>query len=142
MDKRRVAVLCGIVVACALSARSEAPQPVRALRQSVGALPACRHDELSSKTDRERREQALLFAKAIHLAQASAVRITGRYQRLENLVNLPERPPDFDVRLFVDTRGYMFSLKDTRDPCRYGIFSDQSGFLYEKSPQNPLIANQ
>jgi hypothetical protein len=82
-----------------------------------------------------------VFAKAIHLAQASSVRITGRYQRLEDLVNLPERPRDFDVRLYADARGYMFSLKDTRDPCRYGIFSDQSGFLYEKSPQNPLIAN-
>ena len=141
MNKRRVAVLSGIVVACALSARSEAPQPLPVLRQSVAALPACRHNEVSSTSDRERREQAIVFAKAIHLAQASSVRITGRYQRLEDLVNLPERPRDFDVRLYVDARGYMFSLKDTRDPCRYGIFSDQSGFLYEKSPQNPLIAN-
>jgi hypothetical protein len=139
MSSRRVALLCIVVGACALPVAGQAP--LRLDRQVLGPLPACRHDQLSSARDRDRRERAIHLAKAIHLAQNSAVRITRRYQPLEALANLPDRPEDFELRLYVGTAGYVFSLKDTRDPCRYGIFSDQSGFLYEKSPQSPLLAN-
>ena len=140
MSSRRIALLSIVVGACALPVAGQAP-PLRIDRQPVGAVAACKHDQLSSTADRERRERAIRLAKAIHLAQASAVRITKRYQPLEALANLPEQPEDFELRLYVGDKGYVFSLKDTRDPCRFGIFSDQSGFLYEKSPQNPLIAN-
>src|SRR3712207_9595881 len=44
-----------------------------------------------------------------------------------SLVNLPPLPAEFELRLYVDGSGYVFSLKDARDPCRFGIFSDESG---------------
>jgi hypothetical protein len=56
---------------------------------------------------------------------------------------LPPTPQGFDLRLHTDGHGYIFSLKDSLDPCRYGIFSDEGGIVYEKTPfAAALIATQ
>jgi hypothetical protein len=60
---------------------------------------------------------------------------------LSQLGPLPETPSGFVVRLHTDGEGYIFSIKDDRDACRYGVFSDQQGTLYEASPTLPLIAS-
>ena len=39
----------------------------------------------------------------------------------------------FELKLYNDDAGYVFAIKDMRDTCRYAIFSDQSGLLYEKA---------
>jgi hypothetical protein len=38
---------------------------------------------------------------------------------------------------YADGDGYVLSIKDTRNACHYGIFSDEQGPLYEMSPQVP-----
>lgn len=105
-----------------------------------GAL-ACRHDAAASPQDRARGEQALVLARAINAAQGISAGQTRRYQPLAQLANLPQVPDGFALRFYTDGEGYVFSLKDERDPCHYGIFSDQSGRLYEASPQVPQIAS-
>ena len=101
----------------------------------------CLHDQNASETDRTRRAQALTLAKAIHTAEADAVRRTRQYQPLASLGSLPAVPAGFALKLFADRDDYVFALKDTRDPCRYAVFSDSAGLLYEKSARPaPVIA--
>jgi hypothetical protein len=112
--------------------------------QRQGNLPlagACRHDSSATEADRMRRDQALALARAINRAEGLAAEKTRAYQPLASLANLPQAPAGFRLRLYVDDSGYMFSIKDDRDPCHYGIFSDENGRLYEMSPQVPLNAS-
>jgi hypothetical protein len=81
------------------------------------------------------------LARAINQAQGRAVAASERYQPLAKLPGLPPAPSGFELRFYTDGAGYILSLKDTLDPCRYGVFTDQHGRLYEMSPQVPQIAN-
>lgn len=127
-----VIVMASIVVSAA-STGAQAP---------LAGVPACRHDKHESEADRTRRHQALALAKAINEAEGTVAERTRRYRPLAELRNLPPTPNGFDVRLYTDGAGYMLSIKDRLDPCRYGIFSDESTFLYERTPQAaPIIAS-
>jgi len=101
----------------------------------------CRHDDAASQADRARREQALALARALNRAEGLAAARTRQYQPLLTLQNLPPAPDGFRVRLHADASGYIFSIKDERDPCHYGIFSDEEGRLYQMSPQVPQNAS-
>jgi hypothetical protein len=103
--------------------------------------PSCRHDKNATQEDRDRRGQALVLAKAINVGQAQQVRRTRQYQPLSSLGDLPPVPNGFDLNLYADGSGYIFSVKDTLDPCRFAVFSDQVGLLYEKSGLDaPVVA--
>ena len=108
--------------------------------RNLSAL-TCRHDGAALQPDRARRAQALVLARAINSARGILAERTRRYQPLAQLANLPPVPDGFALRLYTDGDGYVFSLKDERDPCHYGVFSDQYGRLYEASPQVPQIAS-
>jgi hypothetical protein len=102
---------------------------------------SCRHDNASRQDDRARRGQALRLAKAIHEAEARVVQIRQQYQPVSGLGSLPEVPSGFALSLHADHTGYIFAIKDTLDPCRFAVFSDQGGLLYEKSALDaPVIA--
>jgi hypothetical protein len=102
---------------------------------------SCRHDQAAKQDDRARHAQALTLAKAINVAEAELVRRTRQYQPLESLHNLPAVPSGFQLNLHADRSGYIFAIKDTSDPCRFAVFSDAGGLLYEKSALNaPVIA--
>jgi len=102
---------------------------------------ACRHDDTAPQANRVGREQALALARAINRAEGLAAERTRQYQPLSTLQNLPQAPAGFRVRFHADASGYVFSIKDARDPCHYGIFSDEEGRLYESSPQVPQNAS-
>jgi len=128
--------LCLILLA-ANTASSTAPSP------QLSAVPSCLHDDRERPADRIRREQALKLVKAIHEAEGTAAERVRMYAALPQLRNLPLTPKGFDLRLYTDGHGYILSLKDSLDPCRYGIFSDESGIVYEKTPlPAALIATQ
>ena len=118
------------------------PPAAASAQISRAALAArCLHDGGELPADRTRREQALSLARQINAAQERAFSRTRRYQPMPQLGNLPDTPAGFVVKLHTDGAGYIFSIKDDRDACRYGIFSDQQGTLYEASPALPLIAS-
>lgn len=99
----------------------------------------CLHDRLETTANRTRREKALDLADEINRAQAMAHRFggppgQGTYKALDQLTNLPDVPDGFRVQLHTDGMTYSFSIKDTRDPCGYAVFSDQSLDLYEAVP--------
>jgi hypothetical protein len=117
-----------------------ARSPHTADQRPSGALPRCLHDD-SQAGDRHRREQALALAKAINHAEGVTAERIRLYRPLSQLPGLPPAPAGFQVRLYTDGAGYILSIKDTLDPCRYGIFSDESGVIYQQTPQSaPLIA--
>jgi hypothetical protein len=132
-----VALIVGSAVMALVVSRTDT-----AARQRPPALFAmCLHDEHAIQGNRARREGALDLARAINAAQGRAAEATRRYQPLSALPDLPPAPAGFEVRLYTDGDGYIFSIKDGRDPCHYGIFSDQHGRIYESSPQVPQIAS-
>ena len=99
----------------------------------------CLHDQLETRANRTRRETALELADEINRAQGVARRFGARpgqgpYKPLEELFNLPDTPEGFRVQLHTDGTTYTFSIKDTRDPCGYAVFSDQSLDIYEAVP--------
>jgi len=57
------------------------------------------------------------------------------YRPLEELLNIPPLPPGFDLQFLTDGEGYMVSIKDTLDPCRYAVFSGPDTRGYEALPQ-------
>jgi hypothetical protein len=126
-------VIAGLLLASELVGRAQ--------RQLPSAGLTCRHDEASVPADRIRREQARALLRAINTAEGRAAQATRQYVPLAKLPNLPAAPAGFELRLYTDGNGYLVSLKDSRDPCHYGVFSDEDGRLYEMSPQLPLIAS-
>ena len=99
----------------------------------------CLHDQLETRADRTRREKALELADEINRAQGVARRFGARpgqgpYKPLDELFNLPDTPEGFRIQLHTDGTTYSFSIKDTRDPCGYAVFSDQSLDIYEAVP--------
>ena len=98
----------------------------------------CLHDQLETQANRLRREKALELAEDINRAQGLARRFgtrgQGDYMPFDKLTNLPDVPEGFRVQLHTDWTTYSFSIKDTRDPCGYAVFSDQSLDIYEAVP--------
>jgi hypothetical protein len=93
----------------------------------------CRHGEDESPANRTQRLQALALASAINRAEGQQAQQTRRYAPLPTLGALPPVPQDFTLKLYADAEGYVAVLKDGRDPCRYAIFTEQSGHIYETS---------
>ena len=98
----------------------------------------CLHDQLETQANRARREKALELAEDINRAQGVARRFgprgQGDYKPFDQLTNLPDVPEGFRVQLHTDGTTYSFSIKDSRDPCGYAVFSDQSLDIYEAVP--------
>ena len=115
--------------------------PVVPLQGQTPIAVRCLHDSDETPQHRVRREGALALARAINSAQGRVAEATRRYAPLEALGTLPATPEDFVVRLYTDGEGYVVSIKDDRDPCQFGIFSDQKGFLYHGAPSLPLVAS-
>ena len=129
------AALTGVSAALLLHA------PSGTVEGQSSIMPRCLHDEDATASNRARREAALSLARALNAAEGRAAEASRRYAPLDALRNLPPTPDGFILRLYTDGDGYVFSLKDDRDPCQFGIFSDQKGFLYSGSPSRALVAS-
>ena len=100
-------------------------------RNSLAAV--CRHGVDESPANRAQRLQALALASAINRAEGQQAQQTRQYAPLSNLGALPAVPQGFTLKLYADSDGYVTVLKDARDPCRYAIFTDHGGHIYETS---------
>jgi hypothetical protein len=52
------------------------------------------------------------------------------YQPINTLTGVSS-PAGFVAHLAVDASGYVFSIKDSTDPCGFAFFSDQAGIIYQ-----------
>jgi hypothetical protein len=132
-----VSALGGLLLSVS-AARSSARVPAAAQ-----FAPRCLHGSSEQAVDQRRRQQALALARAVNQAENPIPRVIPppprpwRYRPLAELPDLPPPPPDFKMRFHTDGPGYMFSLKDTADPCQYAIFSDQDQGIYEGEAIRP-----
>ena len=53
---------------------------------------------------------------------------------LSQLAPAPVVSAGFRVALITDGATYVFSVKDTLDPCHFAYFSDQEGVIFEANP--------
>jgi hypothetical protein len=148
MSKHLTLVHVATVVTFLLASPLVSDGQIRPLPPAIrpgGILPtsgvACLHDGGSIPANQARRADAQALARAINDAESRAVSASRRYVPLDQLPNLPPVPRGFELRFYTDGAGYVVSLKDSRDPCRYGLFTDQGERLYEMSPQVPQIAS-
>ena len=116
-----------IILATVAAGAVASPSPQVPLR--------CLHGPDERQDQRTRREQALTLAQQIARAEnVGPVLSPGQrrmFKRLDELTNLPPAPAGFKVQLTTDGASYAFSIKDTVDPCRYAVFSDQDQAVYE-----------
>jgi hypothetical protein len=123
------------IVLVALLVDPMASLPSLRAAQSAQPLPSCLHGSLEQPVHELRRQQALRMARQINLAEGPGVvplpPQPRRFRPLDQLPNLPPAPADFRLQFYTDGSTYTFSLKDTADPCRYVIFSDQDQAIYE-----------
>jgi hypothetical protein len=98
--------------------------------------PQCLHAAGETPADAVRRQDAVRVMRTINTAQAQAFAANRIYHNLRELTNvgLPPRPSGFITQLTVEGSTYVLLLKDTADPCRYTLFSDQEGLIYVGSP--------
>jgi hypothetical protein len=104
--------------------------------------PVCLHGASETPSDRTRREKAVDLARIINEAQERQRGLRPRggalpYQPLDRLLNIPAAPAGFVVQHHTDGSTYAVSIKDARDPCRFAVFSDESGDVYEAIPSEP-----
>jgi hypothetical protein len=138
-----IAVVCILIAPGVFEAPPLQPDVLLMARSQVvpSSGVACFHDTQSAAHNQARRAEAHAFARAINEAQSRAVSAAGRYVELSALPSLPAVPNGFALRFYTDGDSYVVSLKDTFDPCRYGLFTDQQNRLYESSPQVPQLAH-
>jgi hypothetical protein len=93
----------------------------------------CLHGSSEQSIDRARREQALRLVEQINRGESLDVSAPRhrKYRPLDQLGNIPPTPSGFRLQFLTDGSTYSVSLKDTRDPCNYAIFSDQDQAIYQ-----------
>jgi hypothetical protein len=98
--------------------------------------PVCLHAAGETPANAARRQEAIRVIRAINSAQATSFAVNRTYHNFRELTDLglPPRPPGFATQLTVEASTYALLLKDTADPCRYTLFSDQEGLIYAGSP--------
>jgi hypothetical protein len=95
----------------------------------------CLHGSGETAGERARREQAIQFARHVNAAEKLGIAPQRKYRPLGELPNLPRVPAGFVVQFHTDGSAYMFSLKDSRDPCGFAVFSDHESDVYATMPE-------
>jgi hypothetical protein len=123
--------IAAIVVLVAMPPAASSVGEVHAQQQAV-----CLHAAGETPADAARREDAIRVMRAINTAQAQAFAMNRAYRTFRDLTasGLPSRPAGFLTQLTVEGSTYALLLRDTVDPCRYTLFSDQEGLIYVGSP--------
>ena len=94
----------------------------------------CLHGADETATEEARRLAALDVVREVNAAQVRLERERGTYVALDQATAVSRIPLGFVFRVTFDRWGYVVSGKDTLDPCRFSLFSDQDGIVYEARP--------
>ena len=86
-----------------------------------------------SEAQTARRRSAIQAARQINTAEAQYSAKTKRYAPLLELTGVMI-PQGFDAQVSTDGESYTFLVKDTEDPCKLAVFSDQKGLIYTAAP--------
>ena len=94
----------------------------------------CRHGDDESAGEHLRRDAAVKFIAEVNAAQTRRHGETGRYSTLAELQQASTPPLGFVPRVVVDQFGYALKVVDALDPCRFALFSDEGGVVFEAHP--------
>ena len=92
--------------------------------------PACLHDGNDVPEQLARRRAAIGFARQVNTLQVNLFAKTGAYVPLAKLPLSTPAPDGWKVILSADPASYSFSIVDTTDPCKFGLFSNHEGLIY------------
>ena len=106
------------------------------LRANVQQQPVCLRGVTATPADAARHQDAIRVMRTINTAQAQAFQTNRTYLNFRNLTDmgLLGRPAGFLTQLTVEGSTYAVLVRDTADPCRYTLFSDQEGVIYVGAP--------
>jgi hypothetical protein len=107
-----------------------------ARRANAQQQPVCLYGVTATPADAARRRDAIRVMRTINTAQAQAFQTNQTYLNFRNLTDmgLSGRPAGFLTQLTVEGSTYAVLVRDTADPCRYTLFSDQEGVIYLGAP--------
>lgn len=80
-----------------------------------------------------RHRSAITVARRINTAEAQQSSTMKRYVPLSELTGVTV-PEGFEAQVSTDGESYTFSVKDSADPCKFAVFSDQEGLIYTATP--------
>ncbi len=104
----------------------------------LGSIAICQQPATAQPkpcADPARQKIAVNLARRINTLQVNQFGRTHIYQPMTAFPELSV-PPGFTTQLVTNAAGseYLFSVKDTQNPCGAAIFSDQDGLIYIASP--------
>ena len=79
------------------------------------------------------RRQAVQLARAINTMEMKTYFKTNAYQPLSALSDITV-PDEFSVQLALHESGYIFAIKNAKNPAGCALFSDQAGLIYVAQP--------
>lgn len=85
--------------------------------------------------DRSRQRLAVILARQINTAEIQSHQRTNTYQPMSAFPEISV-PAGFTLQHVTNATGseYVFSVKDTQDPCSFTVFSDQEQLIYTAQP--------
>jgi hypothetical protein len=88
--------------------------------------------------DRTRQALAVRLARQINTLEINSRPRTNSYQPMSAFPQISV-PVGFTAQLVINATGseYVFSVKDTQDPCGLTVFSDQDQVIYTGQPIQP-----
>jgi hypothetical protein len=128
---RRILIpsVAAAAVVAAIAAGRVSVAPVNAQQARV-----CLHGTDETPAERARRNQAINYTRSIHNAEARFFPPSNRYGQIDELADVRAMPAGFVLQHAANAKGYIFSVKDTTDQCRFTIYSDQDGIIYFAEP--------
>jgi hypothetical protein len=83
--------------------------------------------------DAQRLRAPVLFARTVNSGEARFRVQNQRYGQLAEL-GVGAEPEGFRTQLSTDGTGYILSIKDAIDACRFALFTDEQGLIYAAEP--------
>jgi hypothetical protein len=85
--------------------------------------------------DRSRQRLTVTLARQVNTAEIRSHQRTNTYQPMSAFPEI-RVPAGFTLQLVTNATGseYVFSVKDTQDPCGFTVFSDQEQLIYTAQP--------
>ncbi len=106
------------------------PAPVA----STQPANACLHGDRESASERQRRQQAVSYMRAINTMEHLAKAKGGRFMPVEKLALPVPDVKGFEIRFVLSPDGYAALMKDRTDACGYSLYSTEQGLIYEGYP--------
>ena len=94
---------------------------------SVAQGPSCSSDQRPDSQGRHR--ELIVRARNINTRMMQLRRLSDHYPGAQELGLTNQN--GFETTVQSDPTAYMFFIRDTTDPCRSAVFSDENGIIYD-----------